>query len=62
LTKAKQAQEAAAKAAEKAGQADGTSALQLQDDDAEDLDPNLYYERRVRGVANARSAGSITAF
>eukprot|EP00884_Botryococcus_braunii_P000589 jgi/Botrbrau1/10530/Bobra.7_1s0011.1 len=55
--KAKQAQDAAAKAAEKAGQADGASSLQLQDDDADELDPNLYYERRVRGVASARAAG-----
>lgn len=52
---AKQAQEAAAKAAEKAS---GEPSLQLQDDDAEDLDPNLYYERRVRGVANTRAAGA----
>jgi hypothetical protein len=50
---AKQAQEAAAKQ-DKAADSGPT----LEADDAEDLDPNLYYERRVRGVASARAAGS----
>lgn len=50
---AKQAQEAAAKQEKSAD-----SGPTLEADDAEDLDPNLYYERRVRGVASARAAGS----
>lgn len=50
-----QAAEAAKKAeAAKAKAADGP---QLEDDDADDLDPNQYYERRVRGVASAKAAG-----
>lgn len=55
ITAVMQAAEAAKKAeAAKAKAADGP---QLEDDDADDLDPNQYYERRVRVVASAKASG-----
>ena len=55
LPQAKQAVEAAARAAEKA--AKGGAAPALEDDSNEETDPTKYYENRVRAVVAAKARG-----
>ena len=49
----------AAAAAEKAATAtaSGVAQLKLEDDSTEDLDPNLYFERRLKQLDSAKGAG-----
>lgn len=51
-----QAAAAAEKAAEKAAKAgeSGVEALSLEDDSTEDIDPNLYFERRLKHLETTK--------
>ena len=54
---AQAAQAAAAAERSAAMAASGVAAVSLADDDGEDLDPNLYLERRIKALDAAKSAG-----
>jgi hypothetical protein len=55
LAQAAQAAAAAERSATKA--ASGVATLSVADDDGDDLDPNLYFERRLKTLDAAKAAG-----
>ena len=55
LAQAAQAAAAAERSAAKA--ASGVATLSVADDDGDDLDPNLYFERRLKTLDAAKAAG-----
>ena len=55
MAQAAQAAAAAERLATKA--ASGVATLSVADDDGDDLDPNLYFERRLKTLDAAKAAG-----